>query len=96
MMLAIERIDDGAGINIGSGQLTTFLDVAALFGKLAGSDAAVQPMEGQPVGVQSRYCDPSLMQQTLGWRPEVPLEKGFRRVLEEANRRVEAGMQLPA
>ena len=65
MLLAVERISDGSGINIGTGKLTTFLEVAAIFAKLAGSDAAVQPTIGKPVGVQSRYCDPTRMQQLL-------------------------------
>jgi nucleoside-diphosphate-sugar epimerase len=92
MLLAIERIDDGSGINIGTGKLTTFLEVASMFGKLAGSNAAVEPTAGQPVGVQSRYCDPSSMEQNLGWKPEVSLEEGFGRVLEEAYKRVENGV----
>ena len=88
MLLTIERIHDGSGINIGSGRLTTFLEVAARFVKLAGYAAAVKPMVGQPVGVQSRYCDPARMRQVLGWEPEVSLEEGFRRVLDAARERV--------
>ena len=88
MLLTIERIHDGSGINIGTGQLTTFLEVAALFVKLAGYSAAVKPMVGQPVGVQSRYCDPARMQQALDWKPEISLEEGFGRVLNAARERV--------
>jgi UDP-glucose 4-epimerase len=86
--LAVERISDGSGINIGTGQLTTFLEVAAIFAKLAGSDATVQPTIGKPVGVQSRYCDPTRMQQLLEWRPTISIEEGFGRVLEAARLRV--------
>ena len=89
MLLAIERISDGSGINIGTGKLTTFLEAAALFGRLAGSDAPVEPTIGKPVGVQSRYCDPSRMARLLDWRPAISMEVGFRRVLEAARRRVE-------
>jgi len=89
MMLAIDRINDGSGINIGTGKLTTFLEVAALFARLAGSRATVRPSIGKPVGVQSRYCDPSRMEQVLAWKPEISLEEGFSRVLKAANRRVE-------
>jgi UDP-glucose 4-epimerase len=88
MLLAVERISDGSGINIGTGQLTTFLEVAAIFAKLAGSDATVQPTIGKPVGVQSRYCDPTRMQQLLEWRPTISIEEGFGRVLEAARLRV--------
>jgi nucleoside-diphosphate-sugar epimerase len=91
MLLAIDRIHDGSGVNIGAGKLTTFLEVAALFVKLAGYSARIQPMIGQPVGVQSRYCDPAHMQQVLNWRPSISLEQGFSRVLEQAYKRANAG-----
>jgi nucleoside-diphosphate-sugar epimerase len=45
-------------------------------------------MIGQPVGVQSRYCDPSHLVELLDWRPEISLEEGFRRVLQAACERV--------
>jgi UDP-glucose 4-epimerase len=89
MLLAIERISDGSGVNIGTGTLTTFLEVARTFARLAGSHAPVAPTIGKPVGVQSRYCDPSHMQQVLGWKPTISMEEGFARVLDAARRRVQ-------
>jgi nucleoside-diphosphate-sugar epimerase len=89
MLLTIDRISDGSGVNIGTGVLTTFKEVAALFAKLAGSNAAVQPMIGKPVGVQSRYCDPAHMQRVLDWKPTISMEEGFGRVLEAARQRVQ-------
>lgn len=88
MVLAIERIEDGSGVNIGSGILTTFLEVATLFTKLDGRSAVVRPSIGKPVGVQSRYCNPAHMEKVLGWKPEISLEEGFGRVLEGARERV--------
>ena len=88
MLAAIERIHDGSGVNIGSGKLTTFLEVAATFVRLAGRTAAIRPSIGQPVGVQSRYCDPARMEQLLEWKPTISMEEGFGRVLEAAYRRV--------
>lgn len=88
MLLAIDRIGDGSGINIGTGTLTTFLEVAELFLRLSGRSGKVQPTIGKPVGVQSRYCDPSQMLKTLDWNPEISIEEGFRRVLDAAYRRV--------
>lgn len=88
MLAAIERIHDGSGVNIGSGKLTTFLEVAATFVRLAGRTAAIRPAIGQPVGVQSRYCDPARMEQLLEWKPTISMEEGFGRVLEAAYRRV--------
>jgi len=90
MLLAIDRIHDGSGVNIGTGKLLTFLEVADVFLKLAGRTAEVRPTIGKPVGVQSRYCDPSHMTAVLGWRPEISLEDGFTRVLNAAAERVKA------
>ncbi len=88
MLHAVERVHDGSGVNIGTGRLTTFLEVAKMFVQLAGYKSAVQPKVGKPVGVQSRYCDPRRMQSLLDWKPEISLEEGFRRVLEAAQARV--------
>jgi UDP-glucose 4-epimerase len=88
MILAVQRIQDGSGINIGTGRLTTFLEVATLFAALDGRKPAIKPQLDKPVGVQSRYCDPSRMEQVLQWKPSISLEDGFRRVLEAARQRV--------
>jgi UDP-glucose 4-epimerase len=89
MMLACERIHDGSGINIGTGKLTTFLEAAGLFVKLDGREARIQPLVDKPVGVQSRYCDPTEMERVLNWKPTISIEKGFGMVLEAARQRVE-------
>jgi nucleoside-diphosphate-sugar epimerase len=88
MWLAVNRIEDGSAVNIGTGVLTSFREATELFLKLDGRQAKVQPMSDKPVGVQSRYCDPFRMKALLGWEPEISLEKGFRRVLEAAQRRL--------
>ena len=90
MTLVVERVHDGSGINIGTGTLTTFLDVAAKFLQLAGRRTAIQPMIGKPVGVQSRYCDPARMEQLLKWKPGISIDEGFGRVLAAAYERVGA------
>jgi UDP-glucose 4-epimerase len=87
MLLAVDRIHDGSSVNIGTGRLTTFLEVAGLFLKLDGRTSTIEPMLDKPVGVQSRYCDPSHMQTILAWKPTISLEEGFGRVLEGARRR---------
>lgn len=89
MILVIERISDGRGINIGTGQLTSFIEVAQTFARLEGYEARIQPLENAPVGVQSRYCDPTAIN-SLGWRPRTSLEAGFSTVLEMARRRCQS------
>lgn len=86
MFVIIEKISDGRGINVGTGQLTSFIEVARTFARLEGYQAEVKPLVDAPVGVQSRYCDPSVIN-ALGWRPSTSLEAGFGKVLEVARQR---------
>ena len=88
----LDRVNDGSGINIGSGSLTNFREVAALFVKLEGYETEVKPLEGKPVGVHSRYADISEMKARLGWQPEISIEDGFRRVLAVAHERKSRGL----
>ena len=86
--LAVNKIEDGSAVNIGTGILTTFIEATQLFLKLDGRSGVIQPMIDKPVGVQSRYCDPAEMKAVLEWEPEISREEGFRRVLRTAYERV--------
>jgi len=86
MLLTLEKVTDARGINIGSGRLTSFIEVAQMFARLEGYETPVKPLIDAPVGVQSRYCDPTLVH-ALGWRATTSLEDGFSKVLEMAHRR---------
>jgi UDP-glucose 4-epimerase len=86
MLLIIEKVADGRGVNIGTGQLTSFIEVAETFVDLEGYEAQVKPLVDAPVGVQSRYCDPALVY-SLGWRPRTSLKAGFAKVLQMAHER---------
>lgn len=86
MFIITEKIGDGRGVNIGTGKLTSFIEVAQNFARIEGYDAEVKPVVDAPVGVQSRYCDPTLIN-SLGWKPLTSIEQGFSRVLEMAHRR---------
>lgn len=86
MFVVIEKISDGRGVNIGTGQLTSFIEVAQKFVQLEGYEAEVRPLIDAPVGVQSRYCDSTLIN-SLGWRATTSIDAGFARVLEVARQR---------
>ena len=92
MLRILDRVSDGSGVNIGSGKLTNFLEVAGLFARLAGYEATVTPLEDKPVGVHSRYANIDHMTSLLDWRPEISLEEGFGRVLHVARDRLAAGL----
>ncbi len=91
--LACRGIHDGSAVNIGSGVLTSFRDLAALMVELEGYKATVRPTEDRPVGVAQRYCDPTLMRKVLGWTPAISLADGMSRVLAHAHVRLAAGLQ---
>lgn len=93
---ACRRISDGSAVNIGSGQLTTFRELAARMIKIEGYDTVVQGLEGKPVGVTSRYCDPTHMRATLDWSPQIRLTEGLSRVLRHAHRRNQSILQAQA
>ena len=86
ILLALERISDGSAVNLASGALTTFLEVAALFAQLAGYKPTIRPLSDMPSGVHARCGDTRLAEETLGWRPRISLEQGFARVLSTAER----------
>lgn len=85
---ACRLISDGTAVNIGSGVLTTFRELARKMIEIEGYDTQVKGTEGRPVGVAARYSDPTKMKETLGFEPTISLEQGLRRVLEYAHVRL--------
>lgn len=86
-LLAMDHITDGSAINIGSGKLTTFLDLIEVFSSFAGYSPEIKTLLDKPVGVHSRYADMSYVKELIGWEPRLSLEKGMRRVYDEAVRK---------
>ncbi|HYL85235.1 MAG TPA: NAD-dependent epimerase/dehydratase family protein [Candidatus Angelobacter sp.] len=85
---AMETIRDGSGVNIGSGVLTRFLDVARIFSEIANYSPVIQPQIDKPTGVQNRYADTTVLSQRFHWKPSISIKEGFSRVYESARRRV--------
>ncbi|WP_409029598.1 NAD-dependent epimerase/dehydratase family protein [Gracilimonas sediminicola] len=81
---AMERITDGRAINIGSGRLTTFLEIIEIFTEFAGYDPEIKKLLDKPVGVHSRYADMSYVNEELDWKPKLSLREGMRRVYDVA------------
>lgn len=88
----LSKVYDGSGVNIGSGKLINFREVARLFAKLEGYAPEIKPLEDKPVGVHSRYADISHMKAILGWQPAISIEEGFGRVLTVAHERKANGL----
>lgn len=92
MLLTLASVRDGNAINIGSGRLINFREVAKLFAEIEGYEAVVKPIEDKPVGVHSRYANIELMKSALRWEPAISVEEGFSRVLKVAHERKARGL----
>lgn len=84
ILMAMDNITDGTAINIGSGKLTSFLEIIDLFTKYAGYSPEIKPLLDKPVGVHSRYSDMSFVENKFGWKPKISLEEGMKRVYDAA------------
>jgi nucleoside-diphosphate-sugar epimerase len=91
----LDNVSDGSGINIGTGILHTFLEVAQIFAELEDERSTdttgpyqpkVTPLVDKPMGVQSRYCDPTKVN-SFGWTHKHSIRDGFRKVLQGAHER---------
>ncbi len=89
VMILMDRIKDGSAYNIGSGKLTSFLQLITLFTGFAGYKPVIKPLLDKPVGVHSRYSDMSLVTEKFGWKPKISLEEGMKRVYDAAVRRLQ-------
>lgn len=88
IMLAMDHIHDGTAINIGMGKLTSFREIIDIFCSFAGYKPTIQALTDKPVGVHSRYCDMSFVEQRLGWKAKISTEEGMRRVYNAALERL--------
>lgn len=88
ILMAMDHIHDGSAINIGSGKLTSFLDIISLFSKYAGYKPSIKPLLDKPVGVHSRYADMSFVENKFNWKPKISVEEGMRRVYDAAVKKV--------
>ena len=93
--LAIEQIEDGTAVNIGSGVPTSFLDLAALMADIVGYKPRIEGRSGKPTGVANRYCNPDFAKDLLGFYPSVSLRDGMERVIEVAKLRIYNGIEIP-
>ena len=85
---ALETIGDGSGVNIGSGVLTNFLEVARIFADIAGYSPEIRPLVDKPVGVQNRFADMTVLNTKFQWSPSISLKDGFSRVYLAACQRI--------
>lgn len=88
IFVAMDKIHDGRAINIGMGRLTSFIEIIQTLAKIAGYTPEIKPLLDKPVGVHSRYCDMTYVQQELGWKATISLEEGMTRVYQAALQKI--------
>jgi UDP-glucose 4-epimerase len=84
IMFALDNIRDGSAMNIGSGKITSFLEIIELFTEFAGYKPSIKQLLDKPVGVHARHADMDYVFNTLGWKPKISLREGMRRVYDAA------------
>ncbi len=80
IFVLLDNVKDGSAYNIGSGRLTSFLELIDVFSDIAGYKPKVKPLLDKPVGVHSRYANMDLVDKTFGWKPKISLREGMTRV----------------
>src|SRR3954447_15799127 len=81
--LAAADSDALGGVNIGTGEESTVLDLVELFKKLGGGEAFEPELAPASLGELERsWIDVTRAREELGWSAEVSLEDGMRRTLE--------------
>jgi UDP-glucose 4-epimerase len=91
IQILMDKVSDGSAWNIGSGKLTSFLDLIRLFSSFADYSPSIKALTDKPVGVHSRYANMDLVTATFGWKPRISLEEGMRRVYQAALQKVNSG-----
>ncbi len=76
VLFTYKKITDASAVNLCSGILTTFLDLARMACSAAGYEPEISGNSNLPEGVFSRVGDPSMLN-SLGWKPRIKLESGI-------------------
>lgn len=90
----MDKVNDGGGVNIGTGIATSFNDLIKQMLAIEGRNAEIRPLSDKPVGVSTRYADTTLLHERIGWSPRISLEEGLKKALGGAHARL-ADTALP-
>lgn len=88
MLVILDKVNDGRGINIGSGTLTSFNQLISLMCEIEGHKADIKKLLDKPVGVQNRYADTTILNEVIGWQAKIDLATGMKKVLDYAHYRL--------
>jgi len=74
-------------LNLGSEEVVSINELAALIIKISGKKLTIKNVEG-PQGVRSRYIDHTRANNLLGWKAQISLEDGLRETYEWIKKRI--------
>ena len=80
-LMLIEKYDDFAAINVGSGQEITIADLALLIANTVGYKGEISFNSDHPNGTPRKLLDSTRVTE-LGWSPQVTLQKGLEATLD--------------
>jgi nucleoside-diphosphate-sugar epimerase len=81
-ILAAEKIDDGAAVNLGTMERTRVIDAAREVLRYTGHQAEIELHPEMPTGPLNRVADNSLARMLLGWEPQVAFMDGLHRTID--------------
>jgi len=81
-ILAGERIDDGAAVNLGTMERVRVSEAVQMVLEYMDYHPRIKLLPHMPTGPLNRVADNHLAEQLLGWRPEVPFRDGVRRTMD--------------
>jgi GDP-D-mannose 3',5'-epimerase len=76
-LLRLMDSDHRQPLNLGTERLVTVDELLGLICQAAGKKLRIRHDTSRPQGVRGRNSDNTLLRQTLGWEPQVPLEVGL-------------------
>ncbi len=82
ILLAAEKYDDAAALNIGTGRGTSIRELAELIHDCSGFQGSLRWNSEKPDGQAYKVLDVSAMEKALAWRPRTPLEDGLRSTVD--------------
>ena len=56
------------------------MDIIKVMTSFAGYNPEIKQLLDKPVGVHSRYCDMTFVENTIGWKAKISVEEGMKRV----------------
>jgi UDP-glucose 4-epimerase len=60
------------------------MDIIKVMTSFAGYNPEIKQLLDKPVGVHSRYCDMTFVENTIGWKAKISVEEGMKRVYDAA------------